>query len=167
MLLDEDATPPAGKSVDDYVRDQPKALVKVYSSVFPRRLRGEDDLRNRVQYITPSNLTRFSNVYSLWLDQDVSPGHLYYSTRTLSLFLYKYYINKLKRYFQFTLVLLLFSVIIIFVNRKCILRLWLSIQCELQSLIKCNKYLKSYKRIPVINNIGFQFLGLITIFNSI
>lgn len=31
---------PASRSVDDYVRDQPKALVKVDSSVFPRRLRG-------------------------------------------------------------------------------------------------------------------------------
>jgi len=56
---------PASKSVDDYVRDQPKALVKVDSSVFPRRLRREKDLRNRVQYIAPSNLTSFSNVYSL------------------------------------------------------------------------------------------------------
>lgn len=51
-IRDEDATPPASKSVDDYVRDQPKALVKVDSSAFPRRLRGEGS-GNRVQYITP------------------------------------------------------------------------------------------------------------------
>jgi len=109
-IRDEDATPPASKSVDDYVRDQPKALVKVDSSVFLRRLRGRRiwEIEYSILYSRIWLASRMSTLYS-WTktfhpDIYIIPsGHWVY--------FYIIYINKCKRYFQFILILLLYYIV--------------------------------------------------------
>jgi len=95
---------PASRSVDDYVRDQPKALVKVDSSVFPRRLRGRRIWEIEYSILHPQ----------IWLASQMST--LYSWTKTFQpdiyiiwsghwVYFYITNINKRKRYFEFILVL--------------------------------------------------------------